>query len=211
MSTLSPAPRRLPYTPRWPGAIEGYTVNTLRRSGVYGRLSAWLEFEDLLQEAYVVFARCKHRYAGRVTEPAWFMALYKTALHNRLSTLIVAHRKYSSFMDRNIAAPFPEAVGELENLGELCCLIAELPAEFAAVLEEAVLADTAALRAAAARQLRRWLRLGRKPVPALALSSVLREEKPLCRIPPPPRAPSTPNSARLRKRTPPRAKPRPIT
>ena len=101
---------RLSFRPQWSGPIQGYTVNTVR--AVWPKLCVHSEFEDLLQEGYVVFLICARRYCapdrprrptlaqarrgwGYCDDPRWFMALYKTALRNRLCDLMKAVRPYN--------------------------------------------------------------------------------------------------------------------
>jgi hypothetical protein len=41
-----------------------------------------MDFEDCMQMAGEVFARCSNRYSGTVDNPAWFMSLFQKALAN---------------------------------------------------------------------------------------------------------------------------------
>lgn len=82
------------FRPQFSGPIEGHAVNMSRR--YYPMLAAELEFEDLLQEAWVVFLRCRHRYRGVVDNPAWFMAIFSVALRRRMVDLLRMQRPYIS-------------------------------------------------------------------------------------------------------------------
>lgn len=94
--------KHLPYCPRFSGSpFEGRAFNLVKR--VYPRLAAAWEFDDLLQEAALVFLTCRERYlrqareGGKVVDnPAWFMALYSRALHNRFIDLQRSLRPYIS-------------------------------------------------------------------------------------------------------------------
>lgn len=44
-----------------------------------------MEFDDAYQELFVKFSEMSERYAGRVTNPKWFMALFKRAVANRIT------------------------------------------------------------------------------------------------------------------------------
>lgn len=83
----------LPFVPRWEGECKGYAYNAMRR--FWPTLQAWYEWDDLMQEAFLVFLKCKRRYYTFVDTPQWFMALFKTSLHNRLVNLVVSVPRYS--------------------------------------------------------------------------------------------------------------------
>ena len=115
--------KKIPYRPIWPGPIEGHAVNTVRY--YYGRLNAWHEFDDLLQEAYIVFIKCKRAYSGTVDNPAWFMSLFSNSLRNRFINLIRHGPRYNFVED--LESVSTEAAGDLENDGYLACLLEDLP------------------------------------------------------------------------------------
>lgn len=75
---------RIKFTARWPGAIEGRAVNLVKRH--FSRLCAEHEFDDLMQEAYLVFMRVKARYP-QCDRPEWFMSLFQVSLTNHLLNL----------------------------------------------------------------------------------------------------------------------------
>lgn len=91
---------RIKYVPRFAGAIQGHAVNTAWR--FHRMLWRDHDMDDLLQEAYLVFLKCKRKYGPRpiarpgtvVDNPAWFMSLYSTALHNHFYTMTRAAGKY---------------------------------------------------------------------------------------------------------------------
>lgn len=67
------------YQPVWEGVIEGYTKNYISRNLWRFEIRGF-EFDDLLHEAWLVFATCRDKY--QVEDPKHFMGLYKTSLHN---------------------------------------------------------------------------------------------------------------------------------
>lgn len=87
------------YTPRWAGSIEGRAVNLIKK--FYPQLAAEYEFEDLVQEAYIVFMRCKQRYGKTIDNPAWFMSLFQRALQNKMINMLARCRapRYISIED----------------------------------------------------------------------------------------------------------------
>lgn len=73
------------YTPIWEGVVKGYAINKIN-------LDLWkfnwlgYEFDDLYQEAWLIFYSCKEEYK-EIDTPQHFMSLFKTALHNRFYDL----------------------------------------------------------------------------------------------------------------------------
>lgn len=102
----------LPFRPHWSGEIQGYAYNSTRR--YWPTLRAWYEWEDLTQEAYLVYMMCDRRYRGRVDNGAWFMALYKSSWHNKLVDLVVRVPQYSLGQSAELWEPAaPDIVREL--------------------------------------------------------------------------------------------------
>ena len=128
MSVIRP---RLPYRPNWSPELAGYVHNSIRR--YWSTLAPWYQWEDLAQESQIVFLLCRRRYTGVVDNPAWFMALFKTAWQNRLVDLTVAIPRYSLLegLDHSVlqqAAP--------DTLHELLELIEALPLGLRMVLSD---------------------------------------------------------------------------
>ena len=147
------------YRPRWKGAIEGYTVNTVRKN--FSQLSANYEFEDLMQEAYIKFLKCERKYAGVVNNDRWFMALYKRALQHRIVSLIRRSREYS-FIEYHSPHTMPESSAS-EGVFEV---IRKLPHELAMIvwtmsspteISRGLLAIERPIRGSKARQLKNYL------------------------------------------------------
>ena len=69
--------------------FEGYARKYVKKH--FWRVKAVLfTEEDALQQAALVFARCRNAYEGKVDNPAWFMSLFKIALVNEWHSLAVA-------------------------------------------------------------------------------------------------------------------------
>lgn len=114
---------KLSFRPSFTPEIRGVTVNTVRK--YYRTLHRTHEFEDLLQEAFLVYWRCKNRYTGTVDNPAWFMSLYTQALHNRLRDMLRRQKKAKPFTSLTSAA-WEAIVGPLDNDGAAMCMLEEL-------------------------------------------------------------------------------------
>lgn len=124
------------YQPRFEGPIQGWTVN-------YCRKHAWKtegsqQWDDLMQEAYLVFLRCVERYPD-VEEAPHFMALYKRAWANEMTDLA---NKDTALRQE---VPFPttivdgdvielEVMGEHYHDGNLATLLRQAPKEVLMVL-----------------------------------------------------------------------------
>lgn len=128
--TTSTRPR-IPFQPRWEPEIKGYALRTV--ATWYPRLKKAHEFSDLMQEAWIVFALCSRCYQGKVDNPRWFMALYKTSLLNRMKTIRDGAPRYSLEEvpesdqltvpdDSMIAAAVRELPKELLEVLALCAL-----------------------------------------------------------------------------------------
>src|SRR5437879_3859259 len=101
--------RKTLFRPAFNGPIAGHAVNMSRK--YYPLLAAELEFEDLLQEAWIVFLTCQRRYRGVVDNPAWFMALFSVSLQRRMVDLLRCQRPYISIDD---LAEFDEPVTDFD-------------------------------------------------------------------------------------------------
>lgn len=128
------------FSPEWKGPIEGYVVNSMRQH--YFRVEATMERDDYVQEAYLVFLRVKRTYAGKVTEPQHFMALFKRAWSNKLNdlsnsdtrhreTFVSDHAERDGGNDRDFSQ---EHAGETDNEGTLAILIRQAPRDVSMVL-----------------------------------------------------------------------------
>lgn len=120
--------------PEFKGPLEGFVVNYITKH--YWRVARTVPREDLMQEAYVVFLRCRAKYGGTV-EPKHFMALFKTAWLNHFTDLANADTAercvYSATPDDG--GMEADRVGELRNDGELAVRLRQAPKEVQLVLK----------------------------------------------------------------------------
>lgn len=74
--------KRLGFIARWTSAMEGWTVNYCQRNE--WRLPPSVGLDDMIQEGFLIFSRCKLKYPEVIT-PGHFFALYKTAFTNHFT------------------------------------------------------------------------------------------------------------------------------
>lgn len=142
------------------GPIEGYVVNKLKKD--FWRVQRVMEWEDVLQEAYLCYMRTCGNYPD-VADAPHFMALFKrlwfttfTDLANacsRSAHVLTAGQLYED--DEEL--PATEAVGSLDNDGALVLAIEQAPSEVLAVLNLFLNAPAELLEMAAAN----WRGAGR--------------------------------------------------
>jgi hypothetical protein len=122
------------YVPEWSGSVEGYTVNQVTKA--LWRVAITHDRDDLMQEARIVFLKCERAYPA-VDTPQHFMALYKTALANRINDLA---RKHTTIKDVSVGAADDHErglrgqVGALDNDGYITAMVRQAPREIAMVL-----------------------------------------------------------------------------
>lgn len=136
------------FTPRFNGPIQGRAVNIIKR--FYPYLCAEHEFDDLMQEAWLVFARCKHLYGTTVDNPRWFMVLFGRALTNKLINL---SKKCGRYISIEALDNFEEPATEVD-MAFANRLIRELPEEVHQLMA-AVVSGTVADGRLAFAQIRR--------------------------------------------------------
>lgn len=127
-----PMPRPHPYRPQWTPELEGYTVTTVKKS--WPGVADIYEFDDLLQEAYVIFLRCRRAFRSRGgNDAAIFMALYKCSLDRRLKSLALLRRRYSclGYTDKDVEG---QLVEDTSVIAEFNLLLQRLPQELVTVL-----------------------------------------------------------------------------
>lgn len=124
------------YVPRWEGPVEGYATNQVTRA--LWRVARTHDRDDLMQEARIVFWRCSRAYPVLDT-PEHFMALYKTALRNRVHELANKNTRTPATASNdewqesgNLAKR--EQPGDLDNDGYIATLVRQAPREVAMVL-----------------------------------------------------------------------------
>jgi hypothetical protein len=124
------------YTPTFTGSIEGWTVNYCKLN--FWRVNGSMEWDDLMQEAYLVFLRCVGKYPELET-PQHFMALYKTAWFHAFTDFAHVDTKLRLLVSETTLTQEGEEVsyepiGDLNHDGSLATLIRQAPKEVLMVL-----------------------------------------------------------------------------
>lgn len=118
--------KALRFVARFPGPVQGHAINTIKK--FYPALQADHDFDDLMQEAFIVFIKCKRKYEATVDGKAWFMCIYRTALRNRLINMAARVRPCIALDE------IPEQATELDE-GYFRTLIGQLPVEVCKLVE----------------------------------------------------------------------------
>lgn len=126
------------YSPEYQGPIAGYVINHMKKN--YWKVAATMPREDLLQEAYVVFLRCKRKYS-HLEAPQHFMALFKTAwCHQFLdfanedtASRCLVEMPRMRFSEGDDVEFEPQ--GDGDNDGALAIALDQAPSEVKAVLQ----------------------------------------------------------------------------
>lgn len=131
---------RLPFE----GPIKGFSINFIHKNK--WRLKGYLNSEDILFEAYKIYAECLERYGSKVDSPEWFMSLFKTSFINYFN----AASTYATFLERfysmedlienfdlqkQINFDMNKYIGVDRNLGELMVKISQAPEDVINVIE----------------------------------------------------------------------------
>ncbi len=135
-------------------ALRGWIVNTARKE--HWRCASWYSLEDLVQDGYVCYVKCRERYktnkrlwSGNPTkmQRRWFMALVQRAFYNHIMTLASKAARSQEDTVSQIAAEADTFTTALEKLtpavmeeASVLVALAKVPAELADVLER-LLAD----------------------------------------------------------------------
>ena len=130
----------LGWTPVWEGDIQNYAKSYISKNA--WKVDEVNSFDDLLQDAYLVFHKVKTAYP-RVVEAPHFMALFKTALANsmidkaryrqrKLEIMATQDADISEAMNGQL--PLAEVVGEYSNDGHIRIVLEELPEEIKLIL-----------------------------------------------------------------------------
>lgn len=124
------------YKPEFKGPIEGWVVNYSRK--IHWRIQRTVPWEDMMQEAALVFLKCRGAYPDLDT-PQHFMALFKTAWTRRFCDLAAADTADRVLVSENRTSMddeeyTPDSVGELDTDGELAVKLRQAPSEVLSVL-----------------------------------------------------------------------------
>ncbi len=118
------------YFPKFDGAIESYVKNFLKKN--LWRVASTLDYEDAMQEAYLVFMILKTRY-GTTDTPQHFMGLFKTSWTRRFHDLSTVDSKYRGriyfLTEEEEEIRKDEVAGDSDTDGLLSILLSEAPEE----------------------------------------------------------------------------------
>ena len=151
------------WKPNWKPEIAGWTVTFIKENN--WRCSDIVNsFEDLLQEAYIVFLRIKTTYP-LVNTPKQFMALYKKSFTNYVIDLSRYKQRKEAVHVTDLPCDAIELgsgrIGEIENSGYVMSLLERSSEELKTLL--LVYNDEAKL----VKLREKYLRTSRKPRPNL--------------------------------------------
>lgn len=127
-------------TPDFDGELEGYVHNQLKRH--FWRVSKTLAYDDVMQEARLVFVECRARYCP-IDTPQHFMSLFKTAWYRRFTDLAYTSSRKTDHEvpdfriydeGEGVDTFISTAQGETGNAGPVLVALHRAPAEVKAVL-----------------------------------------------------------------------------
>ncbi len=95
--------------PPWQGTFEDWSRKWVK-ANFWRVRHLFLQQSDALQECALIFCRVANRYGNKVDNPRWFMALYKTAVHN--NWIVFSLRDYNMRVAIQEAAERQYADGE---------------------------------------------------------------------------------------------------
>jgi len=119
----------------WGKVYEGYAAN-FYRSNIW-RCDRLHELSDLIQDAYVIFAKVRDTYP-RVIEEKHFMALYKRALTNNMHDKASYRRRKDAvevYLSSDVSEFFAGRIGGVDNSGYLAALLDEIPQDLRRALD----------------------------------------------------------------------------
>ena len=124
------------FEPSYVGPIQGWTVNFCHAN--LWRVASTQEWDDLMQESFLVYLRVKNRYT-EIETPQHFMALYKRAWIHHFTDLAYKDSHQRHVVSENSLTPEGEessfeAIGELHHDGDLAIMLKQAPNEILMVL-----------------------------------------------------------------------------
>jgi len=96
--------------------MEAWIILTARKN--YWRIAPWMEPEDLIQDGYLVWARCRDHYPDIVAR-SHFMALVKTSFINHITSL--ARKKFRTPEELLVDSSILDLDGFPNSLSMACC------------------------------------------------------------------------------------------
>lgn len=126
---MSHARERIVWHPTWGKEFEGWSAHFINEN--LWRCDQVLDFDDLLQEAFITFVKIADTYP-RVIEPKNFMALFKRAMINKMHDRSAYKRRKDCTevkVSLDVSEFFVGRIGEVTNGGYLATLLNEVPEE----------------------------------------------------------------------------------
>lgn len=123
------ARERVVWEPVWEGVVKNWAASFIKKQ--QWRCDRIHEFDDLLQDCYLIFLKLVERYP-RVIEPHHFMALFKTSVRNSFhdkSSYKQRKGQYHLELPADVSDSCVEQIGEATNAGYLMALLGEAPEE----------------------------------------------------------------------------------
>lgn len=120
---------KLNWLPEWDRTVSGWAANFIKKN--IWRCDRIDSFEDLMQDAYLVFEKVRRAYP-KVTEPKHFMSLFQTSLRNSIhdrSRYMKRKKLVHEDTALDISELYAERIGEPTNYGQLQIIFNEMPEE----------------------------------------------------------------------------------
>ena len=126
--------------------LRGWIVNTAKKE--LWRMSDWYSLEDLVQDGYLCYCKCRERYkkdkqlwsvAPTKMQRRWFMALVQTAYYNHIMTLATKASRTPEDSSVRLVDLLDTLVGTPVAVAEeasITAALAKLPAELMDALEK---------------------------------------------------------------------------
>ena len=130
-----PRIRKRMWRPVWNEHFQKWSASYIKKN--LWRYDTIHEFDDLMQDAYLLFVRIADTYP-RVNNPANFMALFKMAMINKTNdrSLYTKRRKAAEITTpKDVSEFYLGRIGEVTNAGYLNALLAEMPEELHLAME----------------------------------------------------------------------------
>jgi hypothetical protein len=127
--------QRLAFAPTWDNYYIRWTAAFLKQHK--WRVDRLHDFDDLMQDAYLVFVKVCDTYP-RVMDPGHFFSLYKRSMINKMHDRSCArsrHGKVNISLPEDVSDFFIGRIGEAGNAGYAAALLAELPEEMRLVVD----------------------------------------------------------------------------
>ncbi len=132
MKKALPRPR-LKWCPQWEGPIRAWAIKFINKNK--WRCDSINDFDDLLQDAYLIFIKISDTYP-RVIEQPHFMSLFKRAMHNQMHDR-ARYMQLKHVLHQETASDVSEFYdeGEETHYGYVSALLEEAPEELREALE----------------------------------------------------------------------------